>query len=113
MYHFLHKEKKSKLVAKTPEKGSLRSCRKASNLLVYFKDRHPFRSAHFTPQCPLHMHCIGGKKWLDELIEQVASVTLSHNFAQRCAERVGKKGETEQMKLLPNLASCSENCDAP
>ena len=61
-------------------------CNHAQKLHTCIKDRHPFRSAHLTPQCPLHMHCIGGKKWLDELIEKVALVTLSHTFTQPFAE---------------------------
>ena len=40
-------------------------CDYAEKLKTCVKDRRPFKSAHFTPQCPLHMHCIGGKSgWM-------------------------------------------------
>ena len=67
----------------------------AEKLHTCIKDRRTFRSAHLTPQCPLHIHCIGGKKWLDELIKQVTSVTLLQNFAQPFAESGQRNGADE------------------
>ena len=78
----------------------------AAKLQTCIKDRRPYKSAHKAPICPLHTHCNGAIKWVNELIEVAAETSLTHKLASPSYVQIGSStGEfkTTQMKAIPNL----------